>query len=161
HPDDVALVLSHSGESEEIVRLLGPLRELARAVVALTGNGASTLARRADVALVYGPLEEGCPLGLAPSASTAAMLAGGEAPALVRSRERNFGRDDFARFHPAGSLGKKLGRVETVMRTAGDLRLAGSTETVREVFARSRRKGRRTGAVMLVDEQGRLCGLFT
>ncbi len=161
HPDDVVLVLSHSGESEEIVRLLGPLRELARAVVALTGNGSSTLARRADVALVYGPLDEVCPLGLAPSASTAAMLAIGDALAFVLSRERDFGHDDFARFHPAGSLGKKLGRVETVMRSAGDVRVARASDTVREVFARSRRKGRRSGAVMLVDEQGLLCGLFT
>src|SRR5262245_35578029 len=70
HPEDVVLVLSHSGESEEIVRLLAPLKPLVRAVVGVTGSGASTLARQADVALVYGPLEEVCPLGLAPSAST-------------------------------------------------------------------------------------------
>src|SRR5262249_45619132 len=69
HGDDVVLVLSHSGESEEIVRLLGPLRDLARAIIALTGNASSTLARKADVGLVYGPLDEVCPLGLAPSAS--------------------------------------------------------------------------------------------
>src|SRR5262245_57369856 len=70
HPNDVALVLSHSGESEEIIRLLGPMRQLALGLVALTGNGRSTLASKADVALVYGPVEEVCPLGLAPSTST-------------------------------------------------------------------------------------------
>ena len=161
HPDDVVLVLSHSGESEEIVRLLGPLRELARALVGLTGNASSRLARKADVALVYGPLEEVCPLGLAPSASTTAMLAVGDALAFVLSRARDFGHDDFARYHPAGSLGKKLGRVEAVMRTGTGIRLAGADETVRDVFARSRRRGRRTGAVMLTDGEGRLCGLFT
>jgi arabinose-5-phosphate isomerase len=161
HPDDVVLVLSHSGESEEIVRLLGPLRELVRAIIGLTGNVSSSLARKADVALVYGPLEEVCPLGLAPSASTTAMLAVGDALAFVLSRARDFGHDDFARLHPAGSLGKKLSRVESVMRSGGAVRLAGAAETVRNVFSRSRRKGRRTGAVMLTDSEGRLCGLFT
>jgi arabinose-5-phosphate isomerase len=161
HPGDVALVLSHSGESDEIVRLLGPLKSLVRAVIGLTGSPAGRLARQADVALVYGPLEEVCPLGLAPSASTTAMLALGDALAFVLSRERAFTHEDFARYHPAGSLGRKLLPVEAVMRRGADLRLAPASETVRAVFARSRRFGRRTGAVMLVDEAGKLCGLFT
>lgn len=161
HPDDVALVLSHSGESEEIVRLLAPLKELVRAVVALTGNPASTLARRADVAVVYGPLDEVCPLGLAPSASTTAMIALGDALAFVLSREREFTVEDFARYHPAGSLGRKLLRVEAAMRQGLELRLAPATDTVRSVFARARQHGRRTGAVMLLDAHGKLAGLFT
>jgi arabinose-5-phosphate isomerase len=161
HPDDVALILSHSGESEEIVRLLGPLRPLVRAVVGLTGNASGTLARKADVALVYGPIEEVCPLGLAPSASTTAMLALGDALAFVLSRARDFGHEDFARFHPAGSLGRKLLKVEAIMRRGADLRLAPASETVRTVFARARHRGRRTGALMLLDDAGRLCGLFT
>ncbi|MGH7173604.1 MAG: KpsF/GutQ family sugar-phosphate isomerase, partial [Gemmataceae bacterium] len=161
HPDDVALILSHSGESEEIVRLLGPLRPLVRGVVALTGHARSTLARKADVAIVYGPLEEVCPLGLAPSASTTAMIALGDALAFVLSQERAFTHEDFARFHPAGSLGRKLLKVEGVMRQGSELRIASANETVRGVFARSRHAGRRSGAVMLVDDEGRLCGLFT
>lgn len=161
HPDDVALILSHSGESEEIVRLLGPLRTMTQALIAMTGNGSSTLARKADVALVYGPLEEVCPLGLAPSASTTAMMALGDALAFVLSRERQLTHDDFARFHPAGSLGRKLMKVEAVMRQGSDLRLAPAHETVRTVFTRSRHRGRRTGALMITDEEGRLCGLFT
>jgi arabinose-5-phosphate isomerase len=124
HPNDVALVLSHSGESDEIVRLLDPLRQLAAAVVALTGNAAGTLARRADLALVYGPIREACPLGLAPSTSTTAMIAMGDALAFVLSRMRDFTHEDFARFHPAGSLGRKLLKVEAVMRRGPDLRLA-------------------------------------
>ena len=124
HPDDVALVLSHSGESEEIVRLLGPLRPMVRGLVAMTGNGHSTLARKADLALVYGPLDEVCPLGLAPSASTTAMIALGDALAFVLSREREFTQEDFARFHPAGSLGRKLLKVEAVMREGDEVRLA-------------------------------------
>ncbi len=146
HPDDVALVLSHSGESEEIVRLLGPLRPMVRAVI---------------VALVYGPIDEVCPLGLAPSASTTVMLAVGDALAFTLSRERDFTHEDFARYHPAGSLGRKLLRVETVMRKGGDLRAAQAADTVREVFARSRHRGRRTGAVLLLDDAGRLAGIFT
>jgi len=161
HPDDIALVLSHSGESEEIVRLLGPLRELVRAVIGLTGNAGGTLARLADVALVYGPLDEVCPLGLAPSASTTVMLAVGDALAFTLSRERDFTHEDFARYHPAGSLGRKLLRVEAVMRKGSDLRVARAADTVREVFARARHRGRRTGAVLLLDAAGRLCGLFT
>ncbi len=160
HPDDVALVLSHSGESEEIVRLLGPLREFSAAVVALTGNSAGTLARNSDVALVYGPLDEACPLALAPSTSTTVMLALGDALAFVLSERRNFSAEEFARFHPAGSLGRKLTRIEAVMRTGADLRLAPADETVRAVFARPR-TGRRTGAIMLTDAAGRLCGVFT
>ncbi len=161
HPDDVALVLSHSGESEEIVRLLGPLRRLTRALIALTGSPRGALARRADVALVYGPLDEVCPLGLAPSASTTAMLAIGDALAFTLSRERAFTHEDFARYHPAGSLGRKLMPVEAVMRQGTELRLAPACETVRGVFGRARRQGRRTGAVMLVDGEGLLAGLFT
>jgi arabinose-5-phosphate isomerase len=161
HPQDLVLILSHSGESEEIVRLLGPLRPLAWSLIALTGNGQSTLARQADIALVLGPLEEVCPLGLAPSTSTTAMIAVGDALAFVLSRMRDFRREDFAKYHPAGNLGRRLLKVEAVMRQGLDLRLAPDQETVREVFARIRKQGRRTGAVMLIDQFGQLSGLFT
>ncbi len=161
HPDDVVLALSHSGESEEIVRLLGSFRQLALALVTLTGNGQSSLARQADVAIVTGPLDETCPLGLAPSTSTTAMIALGDALAFVLSRMRAFTREDFARYHPAGSLGRKLVKVDAVMRRGSDLRIAAHTASVREVFVQVRRRGRRTGAVMLTDADGRLCGLFT
>ncbi|HZU34609.1 MAG TPA: KpsF/GutQ family sugar-phosphate isomerase [Gemmataceae bacterium] len=161
HPNDVMLILSHSGESEEIVRLLGPLRQLTTALIALTGHRQSTLGRQADVTLALGPLAEVDPLGLAPSTSTTAMIAVGDALAFVLSRLRCFSHEDFARFHPAGSLGRKLLKVEAVMRRDAELRIAVCTDTVRQVFARVRLRGRRTGAVMLTDVSGRLCGLFT
>jgi arabinose-5-phosphate isomerase len=161
HPNDVALVLSHSGESEEVVRILEPMRQLALGIIALTGNPHGTLAQRADIALVYGPLEEVCPLGLAPSTSTTVMIAMGDALAFVLSRLRDFKHEDFARFHPAGSLGRKLLKVEAVMRRGAELRIARESATVREVFAQVRRRGRRTGAVMLTDADGKLSGLFT
>ena len=161
HPSDVALVLSHSGESEEILKLLDPLIDLASGVVGITGRPHSTLAARADIALVYGPLEEVCPLGLAPSASTTAMIALGDALAFGLSRERSFTPEEFARFHPAGSLGKRLARVEKVMRQGDELRLAPAHHTIRQVFAEARLRGRRTGAVMLVNPSGVLVGIFT
>jgi arabinose-5-phosphate isomerase len=161
HHTDVVLALSHSGESEEVIRLVPSFRQLALGLVALTSNGQSTLARSADVPLVYGPIEEVCPLGLAPSTSTTVMSAVGDALAFVLARMREFTHEDFARFHPAGSLGRKLLKVEAVMRRGEELRLANCEESVREILARSRRKGRRTGAVMLTDAGGRLCGLFT
>jgi arabinose-5-phosphate isomerase len=161
HPDDVALVLSHSGESEELVRLLGPLRRLASAVTAITGNPDGSLARAADVAVVYGPVTEACPLALAPSTSTTVMLALGDAIAFTLLEQRQFTADDFARYHPAGSLGRKLSTVDEYMRQGAELRIAPATETVRTVFASVRHHGRRTGAIMLADADGRLAGLFT
>src|SRR5262249_37707842 len=99
--------------------------------------------------------------GLAPSTSTTAMIAVGDALAFVLTRMREFTREDFARFHPAGSLGRKLLKVEAVMRSGPELRLAGRDETGRAGFAPARRRGRPPGAVMLTDASGRLCGLFT
>ena len=161
HPNDAVLLLSHSGESEEIVRLLAPLRQLAAAMIALTGNGQSTLARQSDATIVYGPLDEVCPLGLAPSSSTTVMIAVGDALAFVLSRMRDFSHEDFARFHPAGSLGRKLMKVDAIMRQGSELRVAAEEETVRQVFTRLRRRGRGTGAVMITDKADQLCGIFT
>jgi len=161
HPDDVALLLSHSGESEELVRLLPPLKKLAQAVVAITGRAGSTLARAADTAIVYGPVAEACPLALAPSSSTTVMLALGDALAFALLERRQFTADEFARFHPAGALGRKLALVADHMRRDDELRVAPEAASVREVFARVRHTGRRTGAIILVDAQGRLAGLFT
>jgi arabinose-5-phosphate isomerase len=161
HGDDVALVLSHSGESEEIVRLLPALRAACSGLIALTGNARGTLARQADVGIVYGSVQEACPLGLAPSTSTTVMIALGDALAFTLLQMREFTLHDFARFHPAGALGRKFLKVDSVMRRGSDLRLADDMESVRQVFAYSRRRERRTGAVMLTDAEGKLCGLFT
>jgi arabinose-5-phosphate isomerase len=110
---------------------------------------------------VYGPITEACPLALAPSTSTTVMLALGDALAFTLLEQRQFTAEDFARFHPAGSLGRKLATVEETMRRGVELRVAPATETVRSVFARVRHTGRRTGAIILTDDDGRLTGLFT
>jgi arabinose-5-phosphate isomerase len=161
HADDVLLVLSYSGETEEVTRILPPLKKLAACLIAITGQPRSTLGRLADVTLDLGPLREACPLGLAPSASTTAMLALGDALALVLSRMRGFGEEDFARFHPGGSLGRKLAKVEDVMRPLAECRVAGTSQSVRDTLIAQRRPGRRTGAVMVVHSDGTLAGIFT
>lgn len=159
---DVVLALSQSGETEEIVRLIPALRRLDVRLIAITERETSTLGRSADLCITLGPIEEACPLGLAPSASTTALMALGDALALLVSRMKKFTADDFAVFHPAGSLGRKLARVEDVMRTGPHVRTARAEETVREILGRLGGARRRSGAILIVDPaDGRLLGIFT
>jgi arabinose-5-phosphate isomerase len=160
-PNDVMLILSQSGETDEIVRLLPSLAEFGVPIVAITAKAESALGRAATATIELGKLEEACALGLAPSTSTTAMLAAGDALALVVSRMRHFGRDDFARFHPAGSLGLQLSKVEQHARPLEQCRVATEDLSVREVLVGTSKPGRRTGATMLVDSHGRLSGIFT
>jgi arabinose-5-phosphate isomerase len=159
--DDVVIALSQSGETEEVLRLIPALRRLGAALVAITERGTSSLGQAADLCVALGPIEEACPLGLAPSASTTALMAVGDALALLVSRMRAFSPEDFALYHPAGSLGRKLSRVEDVMRTGRQLRRAHVDETVRQVFVRLAGPRRRSGAVLIEDDQTHLLGIFT
>jgi arabinose-5-phosphate isomerase len=159
--DDVVLALSQSGETEEVLRLVPALRRLGACLVAITERAGSSLGRAADLCIAVGPVEEACPLGLAPSASTTVLMAVGDALALLVSRMRDFTAEDFALFHPAGSLGRKLMRVEEVMRVEGQLRRAHRDESVRSVFVRLAGPRRRSGAVLIVDEHAVLLGIFT
>ena len=161
HPLDVVIAFSHSGETEEVVRLLPALADFGVALVAVTGQPASTLGRAADVTIDLGPLAEVCPLGLAPSTSTTSMLAVGDALALVASSQRGFRAEDFARFHPGGSLGLRLSKVDDQMRPLADCRVANDSATVRIVLTTCTKPGRRTGAIMLTSTTGQLTGLFT
>jgi arabinose-5-phosphate isomerase len=158
---DLILLLSHSGETEEVTRLLTPIKQVASATVAITAHSRSTLATAVDVAILIGQHAEACPLGLAPSCSTTAMMAVGDALALVVSEQRGFTREQFAKFHPAGGLGKQLTRVDDVMRPLEACRVALATKTVREVLIHVGRPGRRTGAIMLTSAEGELVGIFT
>lgn len=158
---DVMLLLSRSGETEEVVRLLPPLTELRIQIVAVTCRSESTLAHQATVVLELGSLQEACWLGLAPTTSTTAMLALGDALALVLSRMRGFTPTDFARFHPGGDLGYRLSKVDQHMRPLSRCRLSQQDRSLREVLVAARLPGRRTGATMLVDDSGRLTGIFT
>ena len=161
HENDIVLMLSQSGETEEVVRLLPVLNRWRIPVIAITARADSTLGKAATVTLPLGELHEADTLGLAPSTSTTVMLALGDALALVVSRLRNFRCEDFAQFHPGGSLGRRLSQVDEVMRPLVQCRVASDTLRVREVLVVSSLPGRRTGAVMLVDDSGRLSGIFT
>jgi arabinose-5-phosphate isomerase len=158
---DVVIALSQSGETDEVLRLIPALRRLGASLVAVTERASSSLGRMADLCVALGPIEEACPLGLAPSASTTALMAVGDALALLVSRMRDFRAEDFALYHPAGSLGRKLLRVEDVMRTGMRIRRARADETVRAVFVRLAGPRRRSGAVLIEDEDQRLLGIFT
>jgi arabinose-5-phosphate isomerase len=161
HKDDLALVLSMSGHTEEVVRMLPALADLGVPIVAITGHPGSPLGRKASLVLDLGTIHEACPLGLAPTASTTAMLALGDALAVVLSRLRGFSARDFARYHPGGNLGRRLLRVEEAMRPLADCRFAREDQTLRQALVEQSRPGRRTGAIMVVDGEGRLSGIFT
>ena len=161
HPDDVVLALSQSGESSEVLQLLPALKGFGVPIIAITAGPASTLGRAATVVLPLGRLEEACSLGLAPSTSTAVMLALGDALALVVSRLRGFQAEDFAKFHPGGALGLKLSAVDDHMRSLAECRTASANQTIRQVLITSTKPGRRSGAILLLDAAGRLAGLFT
>lgn len=161
HANDVLLALSNSGETDEINQVLPSVVRFGVPIIAITSSEQNTLASHADVTIAYGRVREACPWGLAPSTSTTAMLAVGDALALVVSQARGFTPEKFAVFHPAGSLGRRLKTVAELMRPIEQLRIASVGATVREVFAAGARDGRRTGAVLLTDDNGRLAGLFT
>lgn len=158
---DTVLVFSQSGETEEITRILPTLRSFRITIIAVTASEHSTLGRSAEIVLPLGKLTEADSLGLAPSTSTAAMLAIGDALALTVAERRRFQADDFAKFHPGGALGRKLSLVDEHLRSLERCRIAPDSETIRNVFARHCISGRRSGAVMLTDAPGHLSGIFT
>lgn len=160
-PEDVVLMLTQSGETGEVTQLLPSVKTLGAALVAITAQASSTVGQAADHVIELGELEEACSLGLAPSTSTTAMVAVGDALALVLSKMLGFGAEDFAKFHPGGSLGRKLSSVDEVMRSLDECRVAMQSQSTREVLVACSKPGRRPGAVMLVDEAGKLTGLFT
>ncbi len=159
--DDVVCLLSNSGETAEINQLLPLFKRWDIPLVAITASPLSTLGRASDATIALGRLEEAGAHGLAPTTSTTAMLAVGDALAMVLCRRREFTPRQFAAFHPGGSLGRRLTPVADLMRRDTELRLAHQSATVRDVYVTLSRPGRRTGAVMLVDDDGQLTGLFT
>jgi len=158
--DDAALVLSNSGETE-VVQLLPSLKKIGTPIIAITGHPESTLGRHSDIILDIGIVEEACPLGLAPSASTTAMLVLGDALALTVFQKRNLGREDYAFFHPGGDLGRRLILVASLMRTGEANPTAPADCTVRKALRIINDTPGSPGAVSLVDADGRLAGFFT
>lgn len=160
---DVLLLLSSSGESDEILRLLDIVKKLNHPVVAITAARTSTLARFADVVIAMGKVEEACPLRLAPTASTTAMLALGDALAMAVMQRRQFTADDFVVFHPAGQIGRRLVKVAEAMtfRLGDNLAVADESLTVAQMLHAVSSIKRRSGAVVLTDGDGQMTGIFT
>jgi arabinose-5-phosphate isomerase len=157
---DVVLALSYSGESEELLNLVPTLKRFSVQVVSMTGAPRSSLARHSDVVLNVRVPKEACPFNLAPTASTTAMLVMGDALAMAVLEARGFTAKDFARYHPSGAIGRALLlRVRDIMRTGDRNPVVGRQLSVREaLFVMGRAKA---GSVSVVDERGRLVGVFT
>jgi arabinose-5-phosphate isomerase len=157
---DLAFLLSNSGQSDEILRLMPLLKRFNLKIVAFTGNTRSDLARGADHHLYYRVKREACPLKLAPTASTTAALALGDALAMVLLESRGLTRDDFAKYHPAGNLGRVLLlRARDIMRSGSRLAVARGTVTVQEaILAMTKAK---SGSIALTGRSGRLAGILT
>jgi arabinose-5-phosphate isomerase len=159
-PHDVVLALSNSGETAEILLILPMIRRLGVPLIAVTGNPSSTLAREADVSLDASVEREACPLGLAPTASTTAALALGDALAIALLHTRGFSRDDFSRSHPGGKLGRRLLlHVADVMIKGDRMPVVGQDASLTDALLEISRKG--LGMTAVVDAAGRAVGIFT
>ncbi|NBB83386.1 MAG: KpsF/GutQ family sugar-phosphate isomerase, partial [Alphaproteobacteria bacterium] len=165
--DDVLMLLSYGGETDEVLALAALAQQDAVAVIAMTGQPDCHLGRIADIVLCVGDVTEACPHNLAPTASTTAMVALGDAVALAVSARRAFSAEDFAKRHPGGQLGRQLMPIVEALRfRAGDnLPLIATGRTVAEVLHEASATAggglRRAGAVIVVDADGRLAGIFT
>jgi len=157
---DILIVISQSGQTEETVRLLPAIKKIGAKTIAMTGNLKSALAKHSDIVLSTAVEKEGCPLGLAPMASTTATLALGDALAACLIDRRGFKKEEFAFYHPGGSLGRRLLlKVEDIMRTGVGLALVNSTMKVKDVLLSITKA--RSGCACVVDKHGKLVGFFT
>ena len=161
--EDVVLLLSYSGQTEEVLSLAALVRQDSVPLVSMVGNPDCHLARLSDAALCLGVIREACPLDLAPTASTTAMLALGDALALAVSRARNFTAEQFQKRHPGGHLGRKMLPLADVIRFRAGVNLPVVSDelSVSEVLQAAAKFPRRAGAVVLVDNQQQLSGIFT
>jgi arabinose-5-phosphate isomerase len=157
---DVFLALSYSGETDELISIIPALRTLGVRLISLTGAPGSTLAQNSELVLDVSVEREACPLELAPTSSTTVMLALGDALAMVLLEARGFGREDFAKYHPAGKIGRTLLlKVRDIMRGCEQMALVSSEAPVREVLAEMTRQ--KAGAAIARDAEGCLLGIFT
>lgn len=160
--DDIVLVLSYGGETDEVTRLINLVKQLDIKLIALTGQADTTLCKYSDVALCMGKMDEACPLGVAPSVSTTCMLAVGDALAFTVMKARKFSVEDYVRFHPGGSLGTKLMTVEQSMmfRPGEKLPLADVNDTIEKLLEKTG-DVKRHGAVMVTGKDKKLIGIIT
>jgi len=156
---DVVLALSHSGDTQEILTLLPSVKRIGSPLVALTGNPRSMLAQAADVHLDVSIRQEACPLGLAPTASTTAALAMGDALGMALLERRGFTVDDYAVLHPGGQIGRRLLRIRDVMHTGDEVPRVGPDASMRDVLFEMTRK--RLGMTSVAEADGRLVGIIS
>ncbi len=156
---DVVVAISNSGETEELVRLLPSIKRIGAEIVAMTGNAASTLAKGADYHLSAAISKEACPLGLAPTASTTATLALGDALAMALLLRKGFKEEDFAFLHPGGKLGKRFLRVRDLMHAGPDIPVVKGTASMHDVIYEMSKKG--FGITAVLDDRGRLEGVIS
>ncbi|QEF99979.1 Arabinose 5-phosphate isomerase KdsD [Stieleria maiorica] len=160
-PDDLVWAFSNSGRSEEVTQIASQLRRQGAGLISFTADADNPLAAASTCSVVYGRHAEACPHGLAPTSSTAVMMAVGDAVALLASQLREFTARDFAKFHPGGALGRKLANVGQLMRPLACCRVAKQSITIRQCMVSCSISGRRSGAVMLTNDDGQLTGIFT
>jgi arabinose-5-phosphate isomerase len=159
--DDVVIALSNSGETEELTRLLPSLRKIGAKVVAVTKDANNSLARGADLVVEIGDVEEACPMGLAPTASTAVLLAVGDALAMTVLANRAFDKEEYAIFHPGGKLGRGLMKVGELMRRGAANPVVPEAAPLSAAVAVMTETPGRPGATSVVDAAGLLVGIFT
>lgn len=158
--EDVVIAISNSGETAEVLTIIPVIKRLGIKLIAMTGNPSSTLAKLADAHLCVRVEQEACPLGLAPTASTTATLAMGDAVAVALLDARGFSADDFALSHPGGSLGRKLLlRLEDIMHSGEQVPVVLHTATIKDALLEISKKG--LGMTAIVDAQGKMAGVFT
>ncbi len=156
---DTVIAISNSGESEEIIKLVPLIKKIGAKLIAVTGNKKSTLARYSDVILDAGVSREACPMNLAPTASTTAALALGDAIAIALLKAKDFKIEDYAFYHPGGTLGRQLLKVKDIMRTGNKLAVARENELIKNVLLKITRA--RAGCASIVNARGKMVGLFT
>jgi arabinose-5-phosphate isomerase len=159
--DDVVIALSNSGETEEILRLLPALKKIGARIVAMTKDRVNPLARGADLVIAIGNVDEACPMGLAPTASTAVLLAVGDALAMTVLAIRPFDREEYALFHPGGKLGRGLMKVRELMRQTEANPVVREDQPLSAAVAVMTETPGRPGATSVVDAAGKLVGIFT
>ncbi len=162
-PEDVLLALSKSGDTRELIKLVPAVRALGAQIIALCSSAQTLLGEHADLVLELGEVPEACPLGLAPTVSTTLMLALGDALAMAVQEGRDFTREEFARYHPAGSLGRELMKVAEIMRKGAEIPLVGQDDSLAATLGVMSRTPGRPGAALVVQDVSDpvLLGIFT
>ncbi|MEQ3307457.1 KpsF/GutQ family sugar-phosphate isomerase [Fusobacterium varium] len=157
--NDIVIIISYSGESDEIIRILPIIRLIGAKIIAMTGNPNSTLAHNSNIVEIFPKFDEACHLGLAPTSSTTVALAYGDAISVVVSQEKKFSKNDFGKFHPAGALGKKLlYKVENIMIKKEETAIVSSDVSLKEAIVEMSKKGL---SIVCAIEDGNICGILT